>query len=155
MIKRSLLFTVFITVIFFSEGTGEPNDIKDKVRIWEEKVIMPTYLVDPPDLNPRFYEGRAYQGAQGRVYPYPIYESLSDTRVDKEYRMVYLENEYIKIEVLPEIGGRLFGATDKTNGYAYIYRQHVIKPGLIGMLRLNGRKRRMDEGIKLAGDIGN
>ena len=100
----------------------------------KKQITLPTYLVDPPDLNPRFYDGRAYQGAQGRIYPYPIYESLSDTRVMKEYDMVFLENEFIKINILPEIGGRLFGALDKTNDYDYIYRQHVIKPGLIGML---------------------
>ncbi len=103
-------------------------------KIWKESVSFPTYLVDDPDPNPRFYDGRAYQGAQGRVYPYPIYESLSDTRVMKDYDLVYLENEYIKIDILPEIGGRLFGALDKTNGYDFIYRQHVIKPALIGML---------------------
>ncbi len=97
-------------------------------------MTLPTYLVDEPDRIPRFYEGRAYQGAQGRVYPYPIYESLSDTRVEREYDMVFLENEYIRIELLPEIGGRLFAALDKTNGYDFIYKQHVIKPGLIGML---------------------
>jgi tetratricopeptide (TPR) repeat protein len=126
-----------IILIIFSVTTSYGQSISnagDPVKIWEEPVPLPTYLVDPPDLNPRFYDGRAYQGAQGRIYPYPIYESLSDTRVMKDYDMVYLENEYIKINILPEIGGRLFGALDKTNGYDYIYRQHVIKPGLIGML---------------------
>jgi tetratricopeptide (TPR) repeat protein len=115
------------------KGQGEEK-LLSPVKIWEESVIIPTYLVDDPDLNPRFYEGRAYQGAQGRVYPYPIYESLSDKRIEKAYDMVFLENEYIKIEILPEIGGRMFGALDKTNGYDFVYRQHVIKPGLIGML---------------------
>jgi len=132
--KYLTFITVLISILLssFSWTIDQPNE--KSVRIWEEKTVIPTYLVDPPDLNPRFYDGRAYQGAQGRVYPYPIYESLSDTRVEKEYTMVCLENEYIKIEVLPEIGGRLFGAVDKTNGYVYVYRQHVIKPALIGML---------------------
>ena len=131
MTKRSL-FVLFVLVVIANISRAQfPSD---PVKIWEEKVPIPTYLVDPPDLNPRFYDGRAYQGAQGRIYPYPIYESLSDTRVMKVYDMVYLENEYIKINILPEIGGRLFGALDKTNGYDYIYRQHAIKPGLIGML---------------------
>ena len=48
--------------------------------------------------------------------------------------MVYLENEYIKIDVLPGIGGRLWGALDKTNNHEFIYRQHVVKPALVGML---------------------
>jgi hypothetical protein len=131
MIKRdvlALMLSAFGISIGFAQYLSEP------VKIWEEKVSLPTYLVDSPDVNPRFYDGRAYQGAQGRVYPYPIYESLSNTREMKAYDMVYLENDYIKINILPEIGGRLFGALDKTNNYDYIYRQHVIKPGLIGML---------------------
>ena len=43
-----------------------------------------------------------------------------------------LENEYLKICVLPELGGRLYYAVDKTNNYDFIYHNHVIKPALIG-----------------------
>lgn len=111
-----------------------PGQTTGPARIWVESQEIPTYLVDAPDKIPRFYEGRAYQGAQGRIYPYPIYESLSDTRVKEAYDVVCLENEYIKLELLPRIGGRLFSALDKTNGYDFIYKQHVIKPALIGML---------------------
>jgi tetratricopeptide (TPR) repeat protein len=48
--------------------------------------------------------------------------------------MVYLENEYLKIGILPELGGKVFEAIDKTNGYEFIYHQHVIKPALISLL---------------------
>ncbi|MGD0781908.1 MAG: DUF5107 domain-containing protein, partial [Candidatus Aminicenantales bacterium] len=78
--------------------------------------------------------GRAYQGAKGPVYPYVFLDGLTDVKQDKAYKAVYLENRYLKLCVLPEIGGRLFAAQDKTNGYDFIYRQHVIKPALIGML---------------------
>ena len=104
------------------------------VKIYEEPLVIPTYEVGKPDPNPRFYTGRTYQGAQGRVYPYPMQDVLTDSRNDKAYRAVYLENEYVKICVLPEIGGRIFSALDKTNNYDFLYRQHVIKPALIGML---------------------
>jgi len=104
------------------------------VRIWEEALIIPTYLVEPPEPNPIFYSGRAYQGAKGPVYPYPFLDRLTDNRVDKTYKAVYLENKYVKICVLPEIGGRIFSGLDKTNGHDFIYRQHIIKPALIGML---------------------
>jgi hypothetical protein len=74
-------FTIFfISLPFLSAFSQEFS----KVRIWAENVTMPTYLVDPPDPNPRFYEGLACQGAQGRVDPYPIYKSLSHTLVEKE-----------------------------------------------------------------------
>ncbi len=104
------------------------------VRVWEEDIVIPTYLVGPPEPNPMFYFGRASQGAEGRIYPYPLYDNLTGKKVDKTYKMVYLENEYVKIGILPEIGGRLFEAVDKTNDYDFFYRQHVIKPALIGLI---------------------
>jgi tetratricopeptide (TPR) repeat protein len=105
-----------------------------RARVWEEPLVLPTYEVNDPDHNPRFYAGRAYQGAQGRVYPYPMIDDLTDHRVEKTYRAVYLENEYIKVCLLPELGGRVLSAVDKTNQYDFFYRQTVIKPALIGMI---------------------
>jgi tetratricopeptide (TPR) repeat protein len=61
-------------------------------------------------------------------------DQLTDERVETPYTVLFLENEYIKVGVLPEIGGRVFEANDKTNAYDFLYRQHVIKPALIGML---------------------
>jgi tetratricopeptide (TPR) repeat protein len=104
------------------------------VKVWEEQIHIPTYLVGEPEPNPVFYFGRASQGAEGRVYPYPLYDVLTGRKADKAYRIVYLENEYIRIGVLPDIGGRLFEGVDKTNQYNFIYRQHVIKPALIGLI---------------------
>jgi len=104
------------------------------VRLWEEPLVVPTYQVGEPDKNPIFYGGRAYQGARGAVYPYPMLDKLTDVREGKTYHAVYLENKYVKVCVLPELGGRIFSAEDKTNHYDFFYRQHVIKPALIGML---------------------
>ena len=76
------------------------------VNAWEEKVTIPTYLIGPPDPNPQFYFGGNSQGAQHRIYPYPVYDNLTTEKKDKTYTMVYLENEYIKIGILPELGAR-------------------------------------------------
>jgi tetratricopeptide (TPR) repeat protein len=111
-----------------------PVVTQSRAKVWEEPLVLPTYEVNPPDHNPRFYAGRAYQGAQGRVYPYAMIDDLTDNRVEKSYRAVYLENEYIKVCVLPELGGRVLSAVDKTNNYDFFYRQTVIKPALIGMI---------------------
>jgi tetratricopeptide (TPR) repeat protein len=100
----------------------------------QETIVLPTYEVGPADPNPMFYTNESYQGAQRRVYPYPLQDHLTHARKDKTYTALTLENEYVRISVLPELGGRLFSATDKTNGYEFFYRQHVIKPALIGML---------------------
>ncbi len=104
------------------------------VNMREESILLPTYLAGEPDRNPIFYDGRSYQGARGPIYPYPLMDNLTDARVDKAYKAVTLENEFIRMDVLPEIGGRIFTALDKTNDYDFFYRQHVIKPALVGML---------------------
>ncbi len=104
------------------------------VNVWEEQVIVPTYVMGPAEPNPQFYLGGQSQGAQQRVYPYPAYDITTTEKVNKTYKMVYLENQYIKIGVMPELGGKMFEAVDKTNGYAFIYNQHVVKPALISLL---------------------
>jgi tetratricopeptide (TPR) repeat protein len=111
-----------------------PRPATAQVKAWETTIVLPTYEVGPPEPDPIFYGGRAYQGAKGPIYPYPLLDKLTDVKRDKAYRILYLENEYVRIGVLPEIGGRIFEAVDKTNGYDFVYRQHVIKPALIGML---------------------
>ena len=107
---------------------------QQKCRIWNESVTIPTYQVGDPDPNPRFYDGRVTQGAQGRVYPYAMTDVLTREKRDQEYEIVYLENDYVQISVIPELGGRIFTAVDKSNNYDFFYRQHVIKPALIGTL---------------------
>lgn len=104
------------------------------VKVWEEPLTLPTYKLDPPGVSPMFYTHESYQGAQKKIYPYPIQDGVTDIRTEQTYKALYLENEYLKLCVLPEIGGRLFSALDKTNGYDFFYQQHVIKPALIGML---------------------
>ena len=104
------------------------------VKVREEKTVIPTYLAGDPEPNPMFFFGRASQGAQGPIYPYPYYDRLTGKKVDKTYTMVYIENEYIRIGVLPDIGGRIFEGVDKTNNYNFFYRQHVVKPALIGLI---------------------
>ncbi len=103
------------------------------VRVWEEPVMIPTYEAGEAEKLPVFLDKRVYQGSSGKVYPYPVTETISDTRKDKEYRAVYLENEYLKIMILPELGGRIQRAYDKTNGYDFVYYNHVIKPALVGL----------------------
>lgn len=133
MKRKSAALGVLSLIVLLGGGSAARSQ-EGGVRIWEEPLLLPTYLVGEPDRNPRFYNGAGYQGGQKRVYPYPMMDDLTDTREEKAYQAVYLENEYLKLCVLPELGGRLFSALDKTNDYDFIYRQHVIKPALIGML---------------------
>ena len=105
----------------------------DSVKIWEEQVVLPTYEIGEADKNPMFLEGRVYQGSSGKVYPYPTIETVSDVKTEKGYQAVWLENEYLKVMILPELGGRIQRAYDKTNDYDFVYYNHVIKPALVGL----------------------
>jgi tetratricopeptide (TPR) repeat protein len=103
------------------------------VKAWTEDIIIPTYECGKPEKNPIFLEKRVYQGSSGKVYPYPVIESISDEKTDVTYHAVYLENEYIKVMILPELGGRIQMAYDKVKQRHFVYYNHVIKPALVGL----------------------
>lgn len=104
-----------------------------QVNIWQEQVTIPTYPVGKPDKNPMFFEKRVYQGSSGVVYPHPVIEKIEDEKVDKEYTALFIENKYLKIMILPEIGGRVQMAYDKIAQRHFIYYNQVIKPALVGL----------------------
>ena len=102
-------------------------------KAWQESIVIPTYEVGVPEKNPIFLEKRVYQGSSGVVYPYPVIESIADTKTDHTYNAVWLENEYIKVMILPELGGRVQMAYDKIKQRHFVYYNHVIKPALVGL----------------------
>ena len=95
---------------------------------------IPTYQIGSPEIDPIFFTGRVYQGAEGYIYPYPLYDVLTEKKVEQDYNVLRLDNQYVDIAILPEIGGRIFAASDKTNDYPFFYTQTGVKPALIGML---------------------
>ena len=103
------------------------------VKAWEEPVVLRTYMPGKPDRNPLFLEKRVYQGSSGRVYPLPVIDHISTEAEPHAWRAVHLENEFVRLAVLPEIGGRIHVGLDKINGYDFFYRQNVIKPALVGL----------------------
>jgi tetratricopeptide (TPR) repeat protein len=105
----------------------------DRVKIWQDQVVIPTYGTGEQDKNPMFLEKRVYQGSSGKVYPYPVIDTVFDEKHDKTYTMVFLENEYLQVQVLPSMGGRIYRALDKTNNYDFVYYNRVIKPALVGL----------------------
>ncbi len=111
------LILIFI-LVFFSFS------LKAQVKVYEEPLTLPTYGLMDAESMP---DWRNYR------YPYPMYDRLTNKRGERTYKALYVENEYVKALVLPELGGRLHGAEDKTNGYQFLYNQKVIKPALIGL----------------------
>lgn len=99
-----------------------------------EPRVIPTYPVGAPEKNPLFFEKRVYQGSSGKVYPVPFIDKVFDDPEPVTYQSALLENECVRLVMLPEIGGRIFLGQDKTNhDYDFFYRQDVIKPALVGL----------------------
>lgn len=109
------------------------TEFEGGVEAWEQPITIPTYPVGEPNRNPMFLDKRVYQGSSGAVYPLAVIDQLGDERIDRTYRAVFLENRYLKVMVLPEIGGRIQMALDKTNDYHFVYYNRVIKPALVGL----------------------
>ena len=110
------------------------EQMKKRATVWEEIVHIPTYGVGEPDKNPMFMEKRVYQGSSGKVYPLPVIDKIYDEKKDQSYQAVFMENDYLKVMILPELGGRIQRAYDKTNGYDFVYYNEVIKPALVGLV---------------------
>jgi tetratricopeptide (TPR) repeat protein len=103
------------------------------VKAWHAPVSMLTYMPANPDPNPLFLEKRVYQGSSGRVYPLPVIDYIERTSHPHSWDAVHVENEFLRLMILPAIGGRIHVGVDKRTGYDFFYRQNVIKPALVGL----------------------
>ena len=98
-----------------------------QVRVWQGTLTLPTYEEGAPDPNPAFD-----QYANSRFnYPYTLRTHLTDRRTDHAWRAIFLENEYLKCSVLPDLGGHLYTCTDKINGQPMFYANPSIKKAAI------------------------
>ncbi|MGH3379293.1 MAG: DUF5107 domain-containing protein, partial [Actinoallomurus sp.] len=111
-----------------------PEDQRRRaVAAWRQDVVIDSYAPAAPDVHPAFLEARVYQGSSGRVYPLPFYERVAETKAPTRWDAVHLENDWLRLMVLPALGGRIHVGYDKTAGYDFFYRNNVIKPALVGL----------------------
>jgi len=99
-----------------------------QVKVWEDMLTIPTYQVGPDDQNPPILIDRKNPIHPGSsiIYPYPIQEVLTTVKEDKAWRAVYLENDFLRLIVLPDLGGHLLSAFDKIAGEEAIYRNCLL-----------------------------
>lgn len=129
MQKSTILGLSFLAIFALPASFSQAQ-----VTISQSTQKIHTYQIDEPEVDPIFFTGRVYQGAEGYIYPYPLYDKLTERQVEQDYNVLSVGNQYVDIDVLPEIGGRIFRASDKTDGYHFFYTQSGVKPALIGML---------------------
>lgn len=125
---RNILITAALSL-----AACAPFAQADGVKAWEGTLTLPSYTVNAPETAPIFERDWSYQRARRSVYPYVLNDNMTTHRDSTTYKALYLENDYVELCVLPEIGGRLFYAIDKTNNYDIVYHNHVVKPANVGM----------------------
>lgn len=103
------------------------------VACWSEPLWIDTYAPGAPDPYPLFLDRRVYQGSSGKVYPLPMVDSVAHDKAPRQWQAIHLENEFVRLVLLPEIGGRIHIGYDKVAGYDFFYRNNVIKPALVGL----------------------
>ncbi len=94
--------------------------------ISEKNEVFKTYPYGDPDPVPIFARSTMW-GNGARLYPYSFFNKFSGAGMDQEWPVVRLENPYISVAVLPKVGGKVWGATDKTTGRDFLYTNHVMK----------------------------
>ena len=116
------------------------------VKVKREQTNIPSYIPGKPNDMPFFLEKKPYQGATGRIYPVPFVDKINNNIQDKDYDLIKLENDYIEVELLPELGGKIHGATAKADGYEFIYKNIVIYSGRYS-IRLSFSDKKRDKTI--------
>jgi tetratricopeptide (TPR) repeat protein len=103
------------------------------VACWEAPLTIDTYEPAEPDRYPLFLDRRVYQGSSGKVYPIPFTDRIESEKAPREWRAIHLENRWVRLVLLPELGGRIHIGYDKSADYDFFYRNNVIKPALVGL----------------------
>lgn len=111
-----------------------PDDLAGRAAAaWEAPLTLTTYEPLPPDRFPAYLDRRVYQGSSGRVYPLPFHHQIADEPHQRAWRAVHLENEWLRVVVLPELGGRIHVARERGSGRDFFWTNPVIKPALVGL----------------------
>lgn len=114
--KINAFLSVFMVFLLFAFSTAMVVNAENAV-IKEEKRVFKTYPFSDPDPVPRV----------GRIYPYFRFDGYSHSAKRQEWKMVTLENPYIKVWVTPEIGGKVWGAVEKSTNRHFVYFNNVVK----------------------------
>ncbi len=120
--KYFMAFVILTFPILAARGHGA------EVRGWEGTIDLPTYVLGEEDPNPPFP-----LTSRRQIYPYTMIDDLTDRHEVKTYKAIYLENDYLKAIILPQLGGRLYSLFDKVSKREVFYRNNVVKYGLVSL----------------------
>ena len=122
--RAALLAAVLSTWLGDTVSAQEVQKTPARVRVWQDTLTIPTSVEGLPDPNPPFdlfRQGRFYN------YPYTLRHNLIDKRVSRAWRALFVENEFLKCTILPDLGGHLYTCIDKISGTSVFYANPSIK----------------------------
>jgi Flp pilus assembly protein TadD len=122
------IWSCFVLLLAGTTLAGICQPVAAQVKVWQGTLALPTYEEGQPDPNPPFdiYQTNSFN------YPYTLRTNLTGVRTDHAWRAIFLENEYLKCSVLPDIGGHLYTCIDKISGQPMFYANPSIKKAEIG-----------------------
>ena len=134
IISHPLLLVCYAMLLVLALSNGvrvQAQGSNTAPRVWEAPLSIPTYQLGPPNPYPALMD---WQRRKWRpVYPYPFLDALSNNRTDKTWKAVYLENEYLRVSVLPELGGHIYQIFDKTTNRDVLYSNPVMKYAMVAL----------------------
>jgi tetratricopeptide (TPR) repeat protein len=108
-------FSLLSSFLFIRE-----NVFAQGARISEEQKLLKTYPFHDPNPVPILI-------SNNKIYPYFTIEGFTGESKEMPWKVVTLENDYIQVFVLPEVGGKVWGAIEKSTGFEFVYRNEVMK----------------------------
>ena len=128
---RHSVFLLIVINAMILGAVSSAAQSKDAPRVWEAPLSIPTYELNAPNPYPALLD---WQRRKWRpVYPYPFLDSLGSQKTNKSWKAVYLENKYLKVTVLPELGGHVYQIFDKTLNRDIIYSNPVMKYAMVAL----------------------
>ena len=103
--------------LLIAAAVGAASAQRPHATVREFRATLTTYPFSDPNPIP----------VVGRIYPYFRFDGFTNTPVQQSWQVVELENAYIKVRILPEIGGKVWSAIEKSTGKSFIYDNHVVK----------------------------
>jgi len=126
MVKQRLKSFFILFCLFATAFIGSSCQPPESATIVEDIETLRTYPFSGPDPVPILTRSSLW-GRGARLYPYFFFDKFNKTAVDKDWKVIRMENSYIQVSLLPEVGGKIWGASEKSTGNEFIYTNHVMK----------------------------
>jgi len=99
------------------------TDLEKKVIVREDTLTLPTYAIRAENRNPVFDS----QYGVAHIYPYTMLDDIDDKKQEKTYHTLVMENQYIKVTVISDLGGRVFSVYDKLSKREVFYKNPIVR----------------------------